>query len=80
MMRSAKPGALLRERVEHQHARVSYVELFFDLVFVFAVAIIYGAIFYKTRSIVGITLNHGLSNTMLFIVMPFYNLLLYLPF
>ncbi len=51
-----------------------------DLVFVFAVAIIYGAIFYKTRSIVGITLNHGLSNTILFIVMPFYNLLLYLPF
>ncbi|QEL24681.1 hypothetical protein FQV39_20390 [Bosea sp. F3-2] len=37
MTRSAKPGALLRERVEHQHARVSYVELFFDLVFVFAI-------------------------------------------
>lgn len=37
MTRSSKPGALLRERVEHQHARVSYVELFFDLVFVFAV-------------------------------------------
>jgi hypothetical protein len=50
-----------------------------DLVFVFSVAIIYGVIFYKTRSIVGITLNHGLSNTVLFIVMPFYNLLLYLP-
>jgi hypothetical protein len=50
-----------------------------DLVFVFVVAIIYGAIFYKTRSIVGITLNHGLSNTVLFIIMPFYNLLLYLP-
>lgn len=28
---------LLRERHEHQHARVTYVELFFDLVFVFAV-------------------------------------------
>ena len=28
---------LLRERREHQHARVTYVELFFDLVFVFAV-------------------------------------------
>ena len=51
-----------------------------DLVFVFCVAILYGFIFYKTRSIVGITLNHGLSNTVLFIIMPFYNLLLYLPF
>lgn len=28
---------LLRERARHQHARVTYVELFFDLVFVFAV-------------------------------------------
>jgi low temperature requirement protein LtrA len=28
---------LLRERHEHEHARVTYVELFFDLVFVFAV-------------------------------------------
>jgi low temperature requirement protein LtrA len=37
MTRSPKPGALLRERVAHQHARVSYVELFFDLVFVFAI-------------------------------------------
>jgi len=37
MAKAQKPGALLRERVEHQHARVSYVELFFDLVFVFAI-------------------------------------------
>ncbi|WP_395443136.1 low temperature requirement protein A [Caulobacter sp. UC70_42] len=28
---------LLRERHAHEHARVTYVELFFDLVFVFAV-------------------------------------------
>lgn len=34
-MTKARP--LLRERHEHQHARVTYVELFFDLVFVFAV-------------------------------------------
>lgn len=32
---SNKP--LLRERREHEHARVTYVELFFDLVFVFAI-------------------------------------------
>ncbi|MCO5090169.1 low temperature requirement protein A [Bosea sp. (in: a-proteobacteria)] len=37
MEKARKPGALLRERVGHQHARVSYVELFFDLVFVFAI-------------------------------------------
>ncbi|WP_089173241.1 low temperature requirement protein A [Bosea sp. AS-1] len=37
MAQARKAGALLRERVEHQHARVSYVELFFDLVFVFAI-------------------------------------------
>jgi low temperature requirement protein LtrA len=30
-------GALFRPIVPHQHARVTYVELFFDLVFVFAV-------------------------------------------
>ena len=34
-MPSHKP--LLRERRAHEHARVTYVELFFDLVFVFAV-------------------------------------------
>ncbi|HMK54197.1 MAG TPA: tetratricopeptide repeat protein [Methanobacteriaceae archaeon] len=51
-----------------------------DLLFVFSVALIYGFIFYKTKNIVGVTLNHGLSNTVLFIVMPFYNLLAFLPF
>jgi low temperature requirement protein LtrA len=30
-------GSLLRERKPHQHNRVTYVELFFDLVFVFAI-------------------------------------------
>lgn len=30
-------GNLLRPRVGHQHSRVTYVELFFDLVFVFAI-------------------------------------------
>jgi low temperature requirement protein LtrA len=31
------PGSILRERVPGHHARVTFVELFFDLVFVFAV-------------------------------------------
>ena len=30
-------GSLLRVRGGHEHSRVTYVELFFDLVFVFAV-------------------------------------------
>jgi low temperature requirement protein LtrA len=32
-----KNGTLLRARAPHQHHRVTYVELFFDLVFVFAI-------------------------------------------
>jgi len=34
---SAPAAGLLRERTPHGHARVTYVELFFDLVFVFAI-------------------------------------------
>lgn len=47
---------------------------FSDLVFVFCVALFYGYVFIKTRSIFGITLAHGISNSMLFLVMPFVNL------
>lgn len=47
---------------------------FADLVFVFCVAMFYGFVFIKTRSIIGITLAHGISNSMLFLVMPFVNL------
>lgn len=42
-----------------------------DLLFVFSVAVFYGYAFYKTRSLFGITLSHGLSNTFLFLIMPF---------
>ena len=45
---------------------------FYDLIFVFSVAMFYGYAFQKTRSIVGITLSHGLSNTFLFLIVPFY--------
>ena len=37
---AARPGrgaSLLRQREPHRHNRVTYVELFFDLVFVFAI-------------------------------------------
>jgi len=37
MPRANDDGRLLRERSPHQHNRVTYVELFFDLVFVFAI-------------------------------------------
>lgn len=36
-MADNSPGALYRPIVPHQHSRVTYAELFFDLVFVFAV-------------------------------------------
>lgn len=54
----------------------------YDLIFVFLVAIFYGYVFYKTRSLLGITLSHGISNTFLFIIIPFYAPLIYswLPF
>ncbi|MGB9980546.1 lysostaphin resistance A-like protein [Methanobacterium sp.] len=43
----------------------------FDLFFVFGVAMFYGYIFQRTRSLFGVTLSHGLSNTVLFLIMPF---------
>lgn len=45
---------------------------FYDLLFVFSVAMFYGYAFQKTRSIVGITLSHGISNSFLFLIVPFY--------
>jgi membrane protease YdiL (CAAX protease family) len=45
---------------------------FYDLIFVFSVAIFYGIVYQKTRSIVGVTLSHGISNTFLFLIIPFY--------
>lgn len=44
---------------------------FIDLAFVMGVALFYGYAFQKTRSLFGITLSHGLSNSVLFLVMPF---------
>jgi membrane protease YdiL (CAAX protease family) len=46
---------------------------FMDLVFVFGVAMFYGYMFQKTRSLFGITLSHGLSNSVLFLIMPFFS-------
>ena len=43
----------------------------YDLIFVFSVAIVYGFAFQRTDSISGITVSHGISNSILFLVMPF---------
>ena len=42
-----------------------------DIVFVFCVAIFYGYTFQKTKSLLGVTLSHGISNSFLFLVVPF---------
>lgn len=43
-----------------------------DLLFIFGVSICYGYIFQKTRSIIGISISHGLCNVILFIILPFF--------
>jgi membrane protease YdiL (CAAX protease family) len=42
-----------------------------DVVFVFAVGIFFGWIVQKTGSLLGVTLAHGLTNIMLFLIMPY---------
>lgn len=44
----------------------------FDVVFVFGVALLFGWIVKKTGSLLGVTLSHGITNIMLFIVAPFF--------
>jgi len=42
-----------------------------DIVFVFGVALFFGYAVRKTQSILGVSLSHGLTNIVLFLVMPF---------
>lgn len=42
-----------------------------DVLFVFVVALFFGWAAERTRSIVGVTLAHGITNIVLFVVMPF---------
>lgn len=42
-----------------------------DFVFVLSVALIFGWIVLRTKSIIGVTVSHGLVNIMLFMVMPY---------
>ena len=41
-----------------------------DLLFVFAVGLLFGWVVHRTRSIIGVTIAHGVANIMLFIVLP----------
>ena len=43
-----------------------------DIVFVFAVALLFGWIVKKTGSLLGVTLSHGVTNIVLFVVAPFF--------
>ncbi len=42
-----------------------------DVLFVLVVGLFFGRIVQRTRSLVGVTLAHGLTNIMLFLIMPF---------
>lgn len=43
-----------------------------DVLFVFAVGVAFGWIVYRTGSLVGVSLSHGLTNIVLFLVVPFW--------
>ncbi len=45
---------------------------FEDLVFVFSAGLMWGIAAYRTNSIVGVTLAHGLTNVTLFIILPYF--------
>ena len=42
-----------------------------DVIFVFTIALFFGWVVRKTGSLLGVTLSHGMTNVMLFIVAPF---------
>ncbi len=47
---------------------------FADLLLVFVVGVVFGLIVQRTGSLLGVTLAHGLTNIMLFLVMPFFGM------
>ena len=69
------------ERLGHKLGIV-YVALFFavlhigyrsvvDFLFVLVVGLFFGIVAWRTRSIVGVTISHGLTNIMLFLIVPY---------
>jgi len=43
-----------------------------DVVFVFGVAVFFSAVVWRTGSLIGVTLAHGLTNIALYLILPFY--------
>ncbi len=43
-----------------------------DVIFVFSVALFLSWVVKKTGSLLGVTLSHGITNIMLFLVVPFF--------
>ncbi len=41
-----------------------------DIVFVFAVGLFFGWVVYKTGSLLGVTLTHGITNILLYVIIP----------
>jgi hypothetical protein len=48
---------------------IGYLSLY-DYIFVFCASLFFGWVYEHTRSLIGITLAHGITNVMLFIVLP----------
>jgi hypothetical protein len=48
---------------------IGYLSLY-DYIFVFCASLFFGWVYEHTRSLIGITIAHGLTNVMLFIVLP----------
>ena len=44
----------------------------FDVAFVFAVALLFSWVVKKTGSLLGVTLSHGIANAVLYLVAPFF--------
>ena len=43
-----------------------------DVIFVFGVALFFGWVVKKTGSLLGVTLSHGITNIVLFLIVPFF--------
>lgn len=64
-------GALLYVSLIFASLHIGYLSIL-DLMFVFAIAIFFGLIVQRTRTILGVVLCHGLLNIALYLIVPFY--------
>ena len=51
---------------------VGLVRILIDIAFVFSVALFFGWVVKKTGSLFGVTLAHGITNILLYLVVPFF--------